>query len=239
MRKYLNNHQMRTVIMYRFCIMFTVVLGTCLISQWSWAEQAYVTDNLKITFRSGPGTQHRIISMLSSGQPVDVLDSQQEWSFIRLPGSAENTAEGWVLSQYLILRPPWEMQAAALSQQNTRLKEQVQALQANLRETQRLKEQLEAKLGETSDTLGKLDKEYQELREGSAEYLKLKQTLETARSKMNRVENDFEKLNEEYKKRKYSERNVWSATGAGILVFGLLIGIVMGRREKKRKQRLY
>lgn len=225
--------------MYRFRIMFSVLLATCLISQWSWAEQAYVTDDLKITFRSGPGTQHRIISMLSSGQRVEVLELQEDWSHIRLQGTTPNAQEGWVLSRYLISRQPWEMQAAGLLQQNTRLNEQVKALQGSLGEMKLLKEELTVKLNETSGALDKLNKEYQDLEQGSAEYLKLKKTLDDTRSKLNRIENDFSMLNEEYKKIKYSERNIWFATGAGILVFGLLIGIVLGRREKKRKQRLY
>ncbi len=225
--------------MYRTCIMFTVLLVTCLISQWSWAEQAYVTDNLKITFRSGPGTQHRIISMLSSGQRVEVLELQEDWSHIRHQGNTPNAQEGWVLSQYLISRQPWEMQAAGLRQQNTRLSEQVKALQGSLGDMKRLKEELTVKLNETSGALDRLNKEYQDLEQGSAEYLKLKKTLDDTRSKLNRVEKDFGVLNEEYKKIKYSERNIWFATGAGILVFGLLFGIVLGRREKKRKQRFY
>lgn len=219
--------------------MFAVLLAICLISQWSWAEQAYVTDDLKITFRSGPGTQHRIISMLSSGQRVEVLELQEDWSHIRLQGTTPNTQVGWVLSRYLISRQPWEMQAAGLLQQNTRLNEQVKALQGSLGEMKLLKEELTVKLHETSGALDKLNKEYQDLEQGSAEYLKLKKTLDDTKSKLNRIDNDFSMLNEEYKKIKYSERNIWFATGAGILVFGLLIGIVLGRREKKRKQRLY
>ncbi len=69
--------------MYRLQIIFAVVLGICMTGQWSWAEQAYVTDNLKITLRTGPSTSNKIIVMLSSGNLVDLLGSEGDWSQIR------------------------------------------------------------------------------------------------------------------------------------------------------------
>jgi len=225
--------------MSRFGIIFTVALGICMSGQWSAAEQIYVTDDLKVTFRSGPGTENRIIKMISSGQPVEVLETQEDWSRIQLPGGTGNTDEGWVLSRYLINRQPWKMQTATLLQKNSRLSNQVVTLRENLVEMKRLKDELSVKVAETTSALSELDTSYQELRRGSAQYLKLKKSLADTLSKMNQVENEFALLSEAYKKIKYSERNIWFATGAGILIFGLLIGIMLGKREKRRAQKYY
>ena len=177
--------------------------------------------------------------MISSGQPVEVLESQEEWSRIRLPSVVSGEDEGWVLSRYLINRQPWKMQTASLLRKNTRLSNQVSTLQQNLAETERQRDELSVNLKKTSSKLSELDTSYQELRRGSTQYLKLKKTLDDTQTKLKQVESDFGLLSEEYKKIKYSERNIWFATGAGILVFGLLIGIVLGKREKRRAQKYY
>ena len=73
--------------MVRCGFFWSIVLGFCLTGQWSWAEKAYVTDSLKVTFRTGPSTENKIVSMLSSGQPVEVLESQEKWTHVRLLGN--------------------------------------------------------------------------------------------------------------------------------------------------------
>ena len=225
--------------MRRTGFIIAIAFGISIIAQLGLAEQIYVTDDLKVTFRSGPGTTNRIIKMISSGQPVEVLESQEEWSRIRLPSVVSGEDEGWVLSRYLINRQPWKMQTASLLRKNTRLSNQVSTLQQNLAETENQRDELSVNLKKTSSKLSELDRSYQELRQGSSQYLKLKKTLDDTQAKLKQVESDFGLLSEEYKKIKYSERNIWFATGAGILVFGLLIGIVLGKREKRRAQKYY
>ena len=225
--------------MRRTGFIIAFAFGICILAQLGAAEQIYVTDDLKVTFRSGPGTTNRIIKMISSGQPVEVLESQGEWSRIRLPGVIAGENEGWVLSRYLINRQPWKMQTASLLRKNTRLSAEVSTLKEDLSETKKQRDELSTNLSKTSSKLSELDTSYQELRRGSSQYLKLKKALDDTQGKLKQVETDFALLSEEYKKIKYSERNVWFATGAGIMVFGLLIGIVLGKREKRRAQKYY
>lgn len=225
--------------MRRTALIIAMTFGISIIAQLGAAEQIYVTDDLKVTFRSGPGTTNRIIRMISSGQPAEVLESQGEWSRIRLAGAIDGENEGWVLSRYLIDRQPWKMQTASLLRKNTRLSNQVTTLQQTLAETKKQRDELSSELKKTSGKLSELDTSYQELQRGSSQYLKLKKTLDDTQAKLKQVETDFSLLSEEYKKIKYSERNIWFATGAGILVFGLLIGIMLGKREKRRTQKYY
>ena len=37
------------------------------------AETMYVTDVLKLTLRSGPSTEHKILSVVESGQQIELL----------------------------------------------------------------------------------------------------------------------------------------------------------------------
>ena len=113
-----------------------IALGLCLITQVSWAEKVYVSDLLRITLRTGPSTQNRVISSLRSGQELEVLESKDEWSLVRLLEGEQEHIEGWVMTRFLITRLPWEMQAAALKNENMRLKKNLTSLRKNIRKPQ-------------------------------------------------------------------------------------------------------
>jgi SH3 domain protein len=225
--------------MYRLEFMFAAVFGICIIGQPSWAERAYVTDTFEVTFRSGPSTQNKIMSLLSSGQPVTVLERQGDWSRIRPLGKDEESEEGWVMSRYLISRQPWELQAAELRKANSHMQGQVKTLKEKLEETESVNNELTAKLDETSRVLKQLGKDHRALKQGAAQYLQLAKTHKETEAKLGQMRQGFEELHEKYQRLRYSERNVWFATGAGILLAGVGVGIIIGRREKRRRSSYY
>jgi SH3 domain protein len=131
------------------------------------------------------------------------------------------------------------MQAQALRAENERFKERVVVLQEKLRDTEKMQEELTAKLNETTRDLDQLQADYKALEQGSAEFLELQRNFEATQAKLKLAREEFAALNEQYKQLRYSERNTWFAIGAGILLFGLVFGMILGRREKKRRARLY
>jgi SH3 domain protein len=214
---------------------FAIALCICLIPEGVWATGAYVTDSFTITLRSGPSIENKIIAMLSSGQLVEVLDSQGDWSQVSLLKNGQSSKEGWVLSRYLMTRQPWERQATSLTKENTQLKEKLTALEKEFREAVRREKELEIKLKETAKFLNKLKKEHESLKRGAAGYLKLKATNRATQSKLESTQKELEGLTEKYESLRSSQRHKWFATGAGVLLFGLIVGLVLGRQQKKRR----
>jgi len=187
--------------MNRLQFILGLIFGVCLIGQSSWATKAYVTDSFKVTLRTGASIENRVIAMLSSGQPVEVLDSHGDWSHVRLLGRGASDKEGWMLSRFLVTRLPWETEAGSLREENIRLKERLVRIERKLREA--------------------VD------REGA-----IRPALEAAQK-------DIQRLTEENERRRSSERNKWFAMGALVLLCGLMIGLVIGRGQKKRRSTLY
>lgn len=220
--------------MHRCQFIFAVIVGLCLITQQGWAEKAYVTDSFKVTFRTGPGNENKIISMLSSGQPVEVLDSLGEWSYVRLVENGESDKEGWVLTRYLVSRLPWELQASSLIAENTRLKEKLTLAQKKLSETGHREQGLAAELKRSTEALHGLEKEYESLKEGAAQYLDLKSSYDTTQSELASTQKEVQRLVKENHRLKASERNTSFAIGALVLLTGLIVGVVFGQRQKKR-----
>ena len=225
--------------MYRFPFILGVILGLCMVSQWSWAEKAYVADSFNITFRSGPSVENKIIDILLSGQPLEVLDSLGDWSHVQLLENGQVTKEGWVLSRYLMTRQPWKIQADSLVEENTRLKEQLTPAENKLSEALGREQMLTMKLQDRTEALRKTSEEYESLKQESKEYLRLRATYRATRSQLEIIQKDFQVVTEEIKNLRSSQRNKWFVTGALVLLCGLLMGLILGRRRKKRPSSLY
>ncbi len=191
--------------MKRFRLVILMTLGLCLTAQTGWATKAYVTDTFRISLRRGPSIENKILKFLPSSQPVEVFESQEGWSRVRPLESGQGSIEGWVLSRYLITRPPWETQARSLKKENDQLKEK----------------------------LARIENEWDEsLKREIGDYLKIKAGHETTQETLQRLTKENESL-------RSSQRNKWFATGALVLLCGLMIGLMVGRQQKKRRSALY
>ena len=75
----------------------TAILFLMLISTTVYAKTAYVTDELKITLRTGESATHRIARMLPTGEKLTVLSTNEKtgYSKVRTTGGAE----GFVLTR--------------------------------------------------------------------------------------------------------------------------------------------
>jgi len=149
----------------------------------------YVTDNLTIPVRTGVTLQHKILKMLPSGTAVEVLESNNENTRIRVQG-----IEGWVLSRFLDNLPPArtrleqaEQKVATLELENTRLKteikgvgdqrSQTEGVYQKLREdNQRLRAELEA-LRQTAASAIEIDTQNHKLK---ARLIELERAQQTA-----------------------------------------------------------
>jgi len=220
--------------MKKIRLVFFVMLGLCLMGQTSWATKAYVTDSLEITFRTGPSIENKIITFLRSGQPLEVLESREDWSRVHLIGT-EGPMEGWVLSRYLSTHKPWEIQAISLKKENARLNEKLDRIKGQWQKADQVEKGVSAELKENVEALHKIQNAYESLKREAADFLKLKsvhdatcRTLETARKTVQTLSKENDGL-------RSSQKNKWFATGALVLLCGLMIGLLMGRQYKKRK----
>jgi len=221
---------MRTI---RFTIF--IMLGLCLMGQTCWATKSYVTDLFKITLRSGPSIQNKIVIMLRSGQPLEVLETKDDWTRVRFLNSKGNEIEGWVMSRYLITRRPWEVQAKLFMQGNIQLKEKLALVEKELTETGHREQATTRGLGEKTQAFNRLQKNYDALRRGSADYLKLKKKHDVAMSTLSKSEMTVKRLSKENSAFRSSQRNRWFGMGALVLLCGLMIGLAVGRHQKKQR----
>jgi SH3 domain protein len=89
------------------------------------------------------------------------------------------------------------------------------------------KQELTLELEKYSKTLSKLQDRYEIIKQGAPDYLKLKAAYETTKKTTQTLINENQRL-------KSSQMNRWFAMGALILLCGLMIGLLVGRQQKKR-----
>jgi SH3 domain protein len=99
---------------------------------------------------------------------VEVLETRDGWSRVRLSEAEDGILEGWVLSRYLVKRLPWEDQARNLKEENAQLKEKLatvdQRWEDKIRRERGLTKTLKQNYEAVRQTAQKLDEENEVLK---------------------------------------------------------------------------
>jgi SH3 domain protein len=215
-----------------------IVLGLCLFSGQSCAEDAYVTDSFKITLRTGPSTGNKIISMISSGQPVEIMESENGWSHVRLKDNGVDK-EGWILSRYIMKRIPWRTEVKFLRNANAEMKVKLPKISKDLDDALHREKVIVTRLEEKSSQFDTLKNEYESLKTGAASYVELREKEAATRKALEKTQEELQKLTEENRILISSKRNLWFLSGALVLLFGLIIGLAIGRKQTRHRSSLY
>ena len=208
-----------------------VLIGICLtfFSAVGYAESMYVTDVIKLTLRSGPSTEYKILEVVESGQRLEILEPGEDWSLVRL----ENGKEGYVLTRYLIPEPTNRVLLEQLQVKHKALTQQAAAL---LEENTKLKDEnkeLKSTLDGTENSLQKLDTEYKELKAGSAEFLSLKTKFKQVSEQLAEKTKKADTLEKDLSKVELNQYIKWFLAGSGVLLLGFIVGF-SARRQRRR-----
>jgi SH3 domain protein len=216
-----------------------VILTFFLATEPKASQVVYVTDFQKITLRTGPSLDNKILAFLVSGQALEVIENQDKWSRVKVVDEGGVEREGWVLSQFLTEQRPYKLQVNALVNENRMLKDRLEPLKEQLEKSVSQEKTLSINLKKTEETLNNLQKEFATLKKGASEYLALKAEYDKTQANLIEKIQQNKILNAENKKLKESERNKWFLSGALVLFLGLLVGLMFGRQQKKRKSTYY
>jgi SH3 domain protein len=204
-------------------------LMLCLFSTFVYGETMYVSDRLKLTLRTGPSTENKILAVIESGQMLDVVELGNEWSRVQL----SNGKEGWVLSRYLT---PNETNNIKLERVQTKHKNLMIQAAALLEENNKLKAENKGLGSDTAANQKQLDKiknDYEVLKAEAAEFITLKSKYESAASQLAEQTAKAEKLEEQLTKLELNYYIKWFLAGSGVLILGFLIGFSTKRQRRR------
>lgn len=190
----------------------------------------YVSDQLEITLRRGAGNKYRILRMLKSGTPLEVLEENRAgYSRVRI---ASGTT-GWVLSRYLQDEPVARERLAENERRMEAMKGAVAEMDALVQKMGRLQEELAKIQGEKEV----LEKKLQEIQVTAANVLVLKDENQRLKSQLASSEKRIQALEAENLLLSKGTKQRWFLIGGGVILLGILIGLTIPKiRWKRRRQ---
>ena len=207
-----------------WCIGFVVAAGALAPGGAAAAESAYIVDVIRVSVRSGPAADQKPVGLVESGNAVEVLKPGEEWSLIRMP----NGTEGYVQSRYLTQAQPVKFrydqlqekqktlaaQAAAVAEDNSRLKADVERMTA-------LQKELEA-----------VRSEFDRFRREAADVTALKARHDAAAAELAESRQRVAELEAQPAEILTLGNLYWFLGGAGVLLVGFLTGFSVKRQRR-------
>jgi SH3 domain protein len=184
--------------------------------------------------RSGKSNQHRIIRTLESGEKLRVLENGKKYSRVK----TDKGETGWVLTRYLsgepaarLVLPPVRAKLEKLEKENTELSSSLKTV---------TKERDSLKVAAAS--LERLEKKHKKLLEESVR-------LKDAASKSNNLsaeskdlarknatlESQMDLMMRELRSLRDGSNRLWFLSGAGVILIGIVIGVIIARSRKEKK----
>jgi len=211
-------------------IVLILVLG--LLSN-AMAETRYVSDSLEIQMRTGKGTQYRILRMLPSGTALEVLEVDQEngYSRVRTPSGVE----GWVLSRFLMQGRAARDQLADAEKKLARLELENRKLTASLEDVQQTKGSLDSEREQLVKENRRLSQELEEIRRAASSALAIDAENKELKSRIVAYERQAQSLQQENEGLKDRTARDWFMVGAGVVILGMIIGLIIPRIRWRKK----
>ncbi len=185
----------------------------------------YVTDKIKITLRTGPSIQNKILRMLLSGTKLyPTGEVENGWIKVK----TETGVEGWVLKKYTLTRPPASLKLKDCLQQT-------QKLTGVVKENKNLKNELSS-LKKEYETL---KNNFLELKNDAANIETLKNNYLTAKKELELLKSSVFKLEKENSYLRSRKNLYWFLIGALTVLFSFFVGFIIGRVQRRKNKSLY
>jgi SH3 domain protein len=200
-------------------LMWTTVLLLSLVIT-ARAETLYVTDLREISVRSGPGTEYKILSFVSTGQALVTLETSDGWTKVQ----TSQGKEGWVLTRFLKAEPPATLSMSELEKKHQQLSlEKVGTATENEQLKAKIKA-IDAELTAAKEAASRLETSYESLKKDSTEVLSLKAKVQEGLVELAKEKERGDKFENDYALLNYEQRIKWFLSGGGVLLLGFILG---------------
>lgn len=209
------------------------ILAFAILGAVSHAQNLYVSDELVITFRSGPGSEYAINRNINAGTRVEVLEEREQEGYTRI--RLQDGAEGWVLSRYLQAEPTARLRLEAATRELDVERQRADELQRRLNDLQADFDVTTEALSATESSAEQLNAQLSDVRSASANALQTRQQNEELRRQLDEMVSETQVARMEIDELRRRERQNWFIIGAAVLLGGIVIGLVAPSLRPKRR----
>jgi SH3 domain protein len=197
------------------------------------AATLYVTDSLEITLRTGESNRYRIIRMLPSGTPLEVLSVNKATDYARV--RTEDGTVGYVLERELQDEPAARVRILELEQRLAELMAEPEALTAKLAALQTEHARIDADFQALQREKQRLEEELATIRHASANILDITSDRERLRIQVSELTRERADLQQANRDLSNQTNQRWFLIGAGVILVGVLIGLLLPHLRFRRR----
>lgn len=201
--------------------MLAAAIGLMLMSAAAGAATRYVSDELSINMRRGPGTSYGITELLSAGTQVQTLDETNGWTQIRTPEGET----GYVLTRFLSNSPAARDRIQSIESQIEQLTAENEALRAELAQALEGSSELGQLKRELVAENEALKAELERIQRVSANAVRISNENQEFRERLLAMQSELERLR--FENKSLQSRREGMKIGALILVGGIILGLLL------------
>ncbi|MEJ2576168.1 MAG: TIGR04211 family SH3 domain-containing protein [Gammaproteobacteria bacterium] len=198
------------------------------------AETRYVTDEFKITMRSGESSSHRIVRMLPTGTAVNVVANNPETGYSKVV--TPDGREGYVLTRQLDDEPVARDRLVALQERLRELEAAPGELSARLAALQQEHAALQRAHSELQQIKDNIESELTSLQRTAASAVRISNERDDLRKQVIALTRETEDLKHEKRELENSSTQRWFLIGAGVVTGGILLGLILPRLRVRRRR---
>ena len=197
-----------------------------------FAETQFVSDDLVITMRTGQGNQYEILKTLSSGTKLEILE-QTETGYSKV--RTESGQEGWIRTQYLTKEPIAAVKLEKAEAKIAKLNEKMASLQEELKTLRKDKIKLDSTYTKLRDEHQSASKELETLSEIASRPKQLATENKELRLQYEKINDELILVKQENQVLKDRSKRNWFLAGAGVIILGMLIGLIIPKFRFRKK----
>ncbi len=196
------------------------------------AQPLYVSDEIRITVRSGPSTENKVIAVLPTGTKLEVVEEQEDWLLVR----SDTEKEGWILKRFTSEEIPKKTQIEGLQKKLDRVSKKLQATTEKASKVEKENKELSQTLTSTQKDLNTVKSNYSTLASDSKNVLDLKKKYEDSAAGLIEFMSVTDQLRQENAALRSTTNTRWFLSGAGVVSASLLVGFIIGRIKRGRQR---
>lgn len=234
----------KTILMILFIVVFTVSASINSV----FADTRYVSDRLIISVRDGQDQNAAVLGYIETAAPVDILEEKEDLLRIR----TEDGIEGWVQAKYIVSENPKVLiienlknEITALKKESETLKNEQDSASNTLSKTKTMYheniEELKEEVNINQKFAAKAKSDFIQLNIKYTNLLKHSKNTEELTGEVEKLKKLNAELNTEVKSLRKDPKNPLKSNriqsfiaGAGVLLFGFILG---GSVKKKKRAR--
>ncbi len=197
------------------------------------AETVYVSDQLETSLRRGEGIKFKILRMVKSGEALEIIEINGVTGYTKIRTSGGT--EGYVLSRHLMNIPSARKRLDGIKNENQQLRETISTLQGKLSEQVSIAQQKTSLVSNLESEKLQLTDELEGIRDATANVVAIKQRNSTLADHVNQLSVDKETLETENRAYRDDSQRDWFIRGAGVILLGVLIGLVLPKLRRRQR----